>query len=687
MASQHVSALLKGRRDVPVLAQSGRRLALKDVTREELHGTKGDALRELPNAVKSLARADTVCRFCGVSYLIFNEFKDIEKQLQAAQEALQAATHKNNDDDERIEQAVRERSKQWGLEKARLEQASAERAKAHAKEIKAIADRANRKRLQLQQQVARLARSLGALRNESEALRSSTKRELRAHKSASLQSLQVVLDKASAFDHCLQAARLAAQRQEDEANRMRSALQATTEEHAQSTKILTQKLASLEQSSQTKAEADLASVRHVYETRLKDASQAHARELKALVARQEASISKLQETNETRKQDALKQIEETWSQKHDVLVQRLKDAEAANAEILARRAQDTEMMKQQLASAEEASRAAKADEKRHLETSKTLQARISDLEGSQAALEKALNTALQAREQADKKSTDLEVTLQSTMTQHERELAEFRTELEERAKTTSEHATRRIDSQQEELNAMHKQYAESVAARQEADELRKRADDRYEQELTARINLENVHAELGKELEETRAAADKARKEVESLRKISSELADRAREQYKMLEDATQTARQRREEALQNTQERCETLQTQVSLLQKEVQEGKTRYRDLERELCALQENQVRRKEEEEKESQTLRQTANSLRETEARYRALEAEVKLLRNVEPAPAQDLQQLEHHMLRLSSLVREKDAEIKVLQATVHRQCMERTSLLLAQEKQR
>jgi hypothetical protein len=39
-------------------------------------------------------------------------------------------------------------------------------------------------------------------------------------------------------------------------------------------------------------------------------------------------------------------------------------------------------------------------------------------------------------------------------------------------------------------------------------------------------------------------------------------------------------------------------------------------------------------------------------------------------------------LEAHMIKLSELVREKDQTIRVLEATVHRQCAERTEMLKA-----
>ena len=43
---------------------------------------------ELPDDVKKMGKEETVCKFCGVSYLIFNEVKALEGKLRAANAAL-----------------------------------------------------------------------------------------------------------------------------------------------------------------------------------------------------------------------------------------------------------------------------------------------------------------------------------------------------------------------------------------------------------------------------------------------------------------------------------------------------------------------------------------------------------------------------------------------------------------------
>ena len=45
----------------------------------------------LPSEVKAMTKEETVCRFCGVSYLIFKEVKMLEKKLKSAEACLRLA--------------------------------------------------------------------------------------------------------------------------------------------------------------------------------------------------------------------------------------------------------------------------------------------------------------------------------------------------------------------------------------------------------------------------------------------------------------------------------------------------------------------------------------------------------------------------------------------------------------------
>lgn len=42
----------------------------------------------LPEEIKKMGRDETVCKFCGISYLIHNEIKALEDKLKAAEEEL-----------------------------------------------------------------------------------------------------------------------------------------------------------------------------------------------------------------------------------------------------------------------------------------------------------------------------------------------------------------------------------------------------------------------------------------------------------------------------------------------------------------------------------------------------------------------------------------------------------------------
>ena len=52
---------------------------MEEPTKEELRSTNGHTAEDL-----ALDRAETVCKFCGVSYLIFSEVKALEKKLKDA---------------------------------------------------------------------------------------------------------------------------------------------------------------------------------------------------------------------------------------------------------------------------------------------------------------------------------------------------------------------------------------------------------------------------------------------------------------------------------------------------------------------------------------------------------------------------------------------------------------------------
>lgn len=60
--------------------------ALRDPTVHELHN--GPGKEKLPEAVKKMKKAETVCGFCGVSYLVFSEVKELEKRLKDTEDKL-----------------------------------------------------------------------------------------------------------------------------------------------------------------------------------------------------------------------------------------------------------------------------------------------------------------------------------------------------------------------------------------------------------------------------------------------------------------------------------------------------------------------------------------------------------------------------------------------------------------------
>ena len=66
-------------------------------TREELHN--GPSREALPKEVQEMDRQDTVCKFCGVSYLVFSEIKELEKRLEDSESKIQQYSKRLKDFD------------------------------------------------------------------------------------------------------------------------------------------------------------------------------------------------------------------------------------------------------------------------------------------------------------------------------------------------------------------------------------------------------------------------------------------------------------------------------------------------------------------------------------------------------------------------------------------------------------
>ena len=60
--------------------------SLRDPTVHELHN--GPEREKLPEEIRNSSRSETVCKFCGVSYLVFSEIKELEKRLAATEDQL-----------------------------------------------------------------------------------------------------------------------------------------------------------------------------------------------------------------------------------------------------------------------------------------------------------------------------------------------------------------------------------------------------------------------------------------------------------------------------------------------------------------------------------------------------------------------------------------------------------------------
>jgi hypothetical protein len=58
------------------------------LTKKDLH--QGPSREMLPESVRKMNREETVCNFCGVSYLVFSEIKDLEKTIDKLNKQVEA---------------------------------------------------------------------------------------------------------------------------------------------------------------------------------------------------------------------------------------------------------------------------------------------------------------------------------------------------------------------------------------------------------------------------------------------------------------------------------------------------------------------------------------------------------------------------------------------------------------------
>lgn len=679
-----------------------RRLVLKEVTREELHESKDQARHELPKAVQKMSRADTVCRFCGVSYLIFNEFKDLESKLQVTQEELQEAKRTNNLD-ERIEQALTEQASKFDLERKQLQAKFNKQESNFVKDIQQRDDLAHRKQLVLQQQIARLARSLGSIRTEHESLRSFVKKSIRTERSTLQDAFRNVIDRAGSIEHGISKHQNEALSHEQKAVELHSEILKQTQEVNEFKREIKRLQEDL-QAAQTNAASSISDLTSKTEADISNLQKEHRKEVESLVKKHMHMLEKERAENITRVQD----LKANWSSErlrieaeaHANLSQLRNDLEKRFREERIKQFEshslEIEQGKLTMRTVQERLKGIES-EREHLQCDlETLKTKYAHMQEKFTQAEKArldvltdLQQAQGSANEASSQCAKFEAELRITIDHHTSEVQRLEAEISKLQDCAGALRSKEEATAIELANIRQQSAQQSLRLEETLDKLQD-ANERIKQmqslvqsiETQNAIEQSSVVRELEKQLQkaqdnatQTSVQALKEKRQVEAeLISLRAEVEDtkqviaKANQKIDILEASLQA----KNASLQQVEALCKELQSETTNLRliraqcenykqqlAELQGVRNHCKDLEKQLADV--------------NNTIQNTAKQQNTTSSD------------EVIGPSFEDLEALEQHMIRLSGLVRQKDAEIKVLQATVHRQCLERTSILSSNQR--
>ena len=650
--------------------------ALRSPTKDDLRN--GPSRDKLPEKVRRMSKSETACGICGVSYLVFSEVKELEQELQAAkQELLKAQAGErgrcaaSTDDGVELKRlqreiaALKDASKRALAERDQDEQRLArelsEQQQAHEAALAAAAADATavaeqqQQRLQHERQLRhRSAGLLGecqlqlghartSLRQEQAALQL-LRREFedgRAQAMACLQDMAAQLlakvraqsDKARAEAQAHEMAAvtatiaLAAEQREVESLRLQLSQQVGA---AQSSKgDLSRQLAA--QGVQVEASREEAACAR------RDAAQL-AQQCEAQEAASAAAVADLKQRLQLQ-ENLCRAADEQLVARANKLQHCEEAAEASEAGARAARALSVEMgaaLEGQKAKTEGlATRLRAAEEERD-----SVDVQLRELRCAQASAEGRAGIALRESKALRAQLDDLEKCSAGTRSETEAECQRLRAALQ--AATEAAECQARDDAASksaaqaqlhDDIQAERTAHCVRVAEAQAAQ--RKAAD---QQQRTAQAELVAQRKELAAQAAAAAAVAEReVSKVLTALRRAAAEQTQRWEQQHK------------------HTTARVQELETQLS----QVREGADRAGQ-ERARANAQCASLRSQVEDAKASlaQAGRQAADKENEDAC----------------------VERLEGTLIKLTSLCREKDAQIRRLQGTVQKECAERTRIL-------
>ena len=615
---------------------------LSEPTREELR--QGPSREELPKAVQEMPKSDTVCKFCGVSYLVFSEIKELEKRLLSSEDKIKEYTNRLSQFDQMkaaLENLANKRENQQN-QLAIMEEEWQCRTNAMKNRLEMLEDDnqelrevASTRKGQLNRQTRQLGRIRLALKREKESLLS-----IRSNTSTVMGDMESVM-KSTLHEVNVMALRLKSETEAREAGdnlrrTLRGQMEALEIEWKADVARLEERLrlqAQERDDAHTQVVATLKEEHRIAEEDLKAGLQAEIEKNQELEGKLRALGAEMaaKSTNvEGREKALLDQLSATKAAVHASQLEvgsLQKTLDELRAELT-----NVQVAKKKL----ETEHSALKNDRDSLSV---------NLESVQKAREREANGFQKELKGAQSEIVELKIQLNS-FKDLESTLADSKKQLQSALDTIKEQDTELDKLRANHGNALSETQTQLDAARAEY-----------------RASLERMRAEHAEEIE-------RIKREHEGLFKELTEQHERKVEESKrhlsVAEGCARSAKVEKNElaaCLEADRERIQVLVEQVNALRKEREDAEEK---LLSQKGALDQ---------------LGMIKSRLKDKEMEVERLNAKLKeVADNGERETSEGLEMLEKHLIKLSDKVRKKDKEISNLEATVHRQCRERQGLL-------
>eukprot|EP00943_MAST-04B_sp_MAST-4B-sp1_P004661 g4661.t1 len=621
-----------------------RSLNSKNPTREELHN--GPTRKELPKEVQEMERQDTVCKFCGVSYLVFSEIKELEKRLEDSENKIKQYSKRLKDFEKLKRQLDQLHQTQKNTQKnqiAILEEEWIARTNALSAKVEMLEEecknqrfKGNKAKLFMDKQRRALSKLKYALKREKEQLVS-----IRNDAGANIKDMGLLMQ--STFNEVqVMALRLKkeieAREQGDELRKtMKGQIEILEEEWKSDVRRLEEQLREKTNAAE--------------ETHLKikeDMEKEHEQEISLMKAQLENEITKSQDLRtELKKMERnAQQLGTSHDEKHRIM------------------SNDLNNMKNKVSQQE--------DEIKELSKQMVL------LKNKLQNAKTELNEMKDENKHLTKENTRLKNDLlleKSTSKSTIQNLETFLNSANDEIKVLQENGKSNKEMFSKEIAALENKLSEALAKLKDVE-------NEYENFKNVHKNDKSLASEMQEKLD---AAKAEYRSQIERLKhQHRIEMEALKKECVIKVEQVRTDCKDEMDGYIEQknaAQNKARALEVENKNLLEELESEKNRFMALMDQVKQLNQ-QISEKDENLKEALAEKvNTEKELKSKQWEIERLRAEMEDIKGSQNKETTDgLEMLERHLIKLSEKIRKKDQEIGNLEATVHRQCRERQGLL-------